>query len=189
MKDAEALNARTGYVPPVRTVLFFALLAARPGAVEPEERAPRQWLLGAQAGVAQPDLAFASPGPSAGVVGELSLSRQLAIQLGFEQSVHRVDRGAALLNVSSAAGGLGYRFDVAGAVPYLGLGLRGSVHLLRGQEPEPELTGTIALGLLYPLWERWFAGAEARYGYGLLSGQFPVGRSLQLRFGYRSAAF
>ncbi|MBI3182310.1 MAG: hypothetical protein HYZ28_09220 [Myxococcales bacterium] len=155
------------------------------------EPPPRQSLVGAQAGVAQPSVDGAQLGPAVGVSSELSIVRQLAFRLSLEQSVHRVEQtlGPRQLGRSSLAAALLYRFDVDAAVPYAGLSLGAILLSPDDGTASVSLAGSLALGLLVPLGERWFGGAEASYGIALATGGFPDSRAFLIRIGWRSGEF
>ena len=48
--------------------------------------------------------------------------------------------------------------------------------------------GSFAVGILSPLWRRWYAGLEARVGI-TREGGFPLRQAYLLKFGYRTTAF
>ncbi len=170
-----------------RTLLCSLVALAAP---EEPPRFPHQWLAGVSAGIAQPPLEGASAGPYGSLSAELAFSQRFAAHLALDQSWHHLTRRAVVdpLLRTAATLGVSYRLDVTVAVPFLTLGLRGS-HYAVGPAEAFVLDGVLAVGLHVPLGQRWFAAAEARYGYELASGAFPFGQAYGLRLGWRSGPF
>jgi hypothetical protein len=121
-----------------------------------------------------------SAGPRTRVALEVNHAG-FGLDLGASQSYHPRVRGRGLLVVSGDLGAH-YRFDDLGGAPYLS-GRFGLTYLPATGGAVP--LAALALGLTWPVGERWFAGAELHYGVGLPSGELPVSTGVTLRFGWR----
>jgi hypothetical protein len=137
-------------------------------------------LVGAHAGAATAPIESASLGLGGGIAVDLSIQRQLAVEVAADVSEHSLARHTALLFAAGA--GLQYRIDLAPVTPYATASVRYLWLSLGGSD----LEGALGIGVLIPFGERWFCGVEATYGYGLVSGAFPLSSAFTFRFGWRS---
>ena len=138
-------------------------------------------LVGGRAGVSAPTALELSPGPLLGADVTLRLHSLWAVELALEHGWHR-----GPVSLAQGALGLQYRIDVTHVVPYVTVAAEGRRLVLRGREPVFGYGGALAGGVLVPFGERWFWGAEARYGISA-QGEFPVRQTFLLRIGWRSS--
>lgn len=119
-------------------------------------------------------------GPRSRVALEVNLSG-FGFDLSAHQSFHPRARGPGMVVLGGDLGGH-YRFDDLAGAPYLASRL-GLTYLPATKGLVP--LGALALGLTWPVGERWFAGAELHYGVALPGGELPVSTGLAFRFGWR----
>lgn len=150
----------------------------------------QQVTVSTRAGVSAPSALGLTAGPSLSVDGAVTVFRLLAVELTVEQSVHLVTGtvNAVPAGITAADVGLQYRLDVASVIPYASTGLELHRAATNAGVIDFGLGGYAAVGVLLPLGEHWFAGAEARYAAGA-DGRIPVRQLYALSFGWRSGAF
>ncbi|MGA9524846.1 MAG: hypothetical protein WBV82_25530 [Myxococcaceae bacterium] len=158
---------------------FFLLLALAISLTAATAQGDPAVLLGGRSGVNAPTALELSPGPLVGADVTLRLKSLWAVEFVLEHGWH------GPVSLTQGALGLQYRIDVTLVVPYLTLAAEAQRLARRGRPPVFGYGGALAGGVLVPFGERWFWGAEARYGISL-QGEFPVRQTFLLRIGWRS---
>lgn len=167
----------------LRFAPLFLVLCLSPG----RALAGAQLLVGATGGLSEREGARGPEfGPFAGVRLVSGFTRHWAADLGYRWDWLRVADGWQ--NRMGGSAQAQFRLDITPAVPFADLGIYG-LRVESATRPTYDAGLALALGLLAPLGERWFAGVRLEYAFSAFTDALPSGRLLELSAGYRLGDF